>query len=282
MVTKFKPRVVEEETLREDVPVGDIVLDVGYGRQPNTGHIKKLADDWDDSRAGVVYLSLRDDGTMACLDGWHRVQALREARGSKATIPARVYFDLTVAGEAALYTAFNRDRRALQPIEVFRSRLVAGDARARAIDAVVRRCGLSVNTDPAPGHIAAVRSIEIIYEMGGEDLLGKVLTVLTNAWGNERTTYNGFALFGVAHFLVRYPHCDEGRLVEVISRYRPNEMHAKARQMQQIVAHDARGTAWGRVLLVEYNKRLRRPLPEWQEYIQSPGRKRQSKNGFHA
>lgn len=260
---------VEEDTLRDDIPLNSIFLDVSYGRVPNSRHVQSIAADWDDEKVGVIYLSLRDDGRFACLDGWHRVEAARIAK--VPSIPARVYIDLTVAEEATLYTAFNRDRRKLQAIEIYRSRLAAGEPRARAIQTVLSSLGLSLNTNPNDGHVQAVQAVEAIYAMGAETLLSDVLSILLQAWGRSYKSFNGRALYGTAHFLIRFPDADRSRTISVLQGTTPRGMVTKALTYSEVYHHDSRATGWGRALHGAYNFKLRSgALSEWPQVAYSP------------
>ena len=262
------------ETLRDDVRVGDIFLDDAYGRGCVPAHLARLIREWDRTRVGAVYLSLRPDGSLACLDGWHRVCAARTVEGEDTTLPARVYIDLTVQEEAGLFTSFNKDRKALKPGELFRSRLACGEPEAIAIDTIVRSAGLRVSLDGSPGAgmIQAVSALDSVYTRHGGSALRMVLNILKDAMGTGDGAIQGSVMQGLAEFLLRYrDECDVDRLQMVLSNTSNPKLIGMANYIRSVSLGADMRTALGQGILQLYNTGLRRnQLPEWKRFVYGP------------
>lgn len=256
--------VATQETLRADVKVGDIFLDESYGRLPQKAHVERLVANWDRSRVGVIYLSMRADGRFAVLDGNHRVVACRVAEGDDGALPARVYLDLSVKDEAELFAAFNKDRKALRPAEIFRARLSAGDKSAREIHAIVQSLGYDISWDGRAGSgiVQSVASLEKVYNTYGADMLREVLITLRNTMGAFRAS----TVLGLAAFLVRYRDAmDRARLYAVLESHSFEQWHSTARAVQSMTPAINNSTAFGMALVQLYNTGLRsKHLPPWQ------------------
>src|SRR5258708_7808516 len=65
----------------------------GYARPLREPRVKKLVAEFDPLGVGVLYLSMRDDGSYWIIDGQHRAEAAR--RVGLPGLDAYVYIDLT-------------------------------------------------------------------------------------------------------------------------------------------------------------------------------------------
>ena len=259
-----------EQLLREDVRVGDIILDDSYGRPLSGRNVENLMGKWDRRKVGVIYVSLRSDGRYACLDGWHRVTACRAVEGEDATMPSRVYIDLTIPEEAALFTSFNRDRRALSAGELFRSRLAANEKQAHDIYAIVRDIGLDISFDGRDGEglIQGVATLDHIYRMYGGDMLREVYLTMSGTMGNDSSSLSADVAKGLAAFLVRYGDtADRTKLHDILATNtaRRLKMHAQGIRVEN--PGMTPGIAVGIALLRLYNEaNKKKRLGPWPQY----------------
>lgn len=262
------------ETLRDDVRVKDIFVDWSYGRPLRHANVEKLMRNWDRQRIGAVYLSLREDGTFACLDGWHRVCACRAVEGEMATVPARVYIDLTPTEEAELFSAFNKDRAALTPGELFRSRLSANERQAHEIYDIVKSIDLDISFDGASGKrvIQGVATLDKIYEQYGPDMLREVYLTMAGTLGDDSGSLSSAVAKGLAAFLVRYgEQADRKRVHDILSTSSVPRLKMLASQMKAVTPSIDVVTGIGMGLLQLYNTGLRsNHLPPWQMKVYSP------------
>jgi hypothetical protein len=81
----------------------------GFGRAVNRRWAKHIAQHWDarDDR-DVIHVSERADGTLAVIDGRHRVAAAVLAE--RIAVPAAIYTGLTLQHEARLCLQLNKPR----------------------------------------------------------------------------------------------------------------------------------------------------------------------------
>lgn len=268
---------IERYTLEEYAPVAKIFVDDAYARALSDTHVQRLVSEWDRDKLGVVYLSLRDDGRYACLDGHHRVTACRIVEGEDARIPARVYIDLSVEQEAELFDAYNRIRRRPTPNQTLKARIAYGDRTALSVQAIVQQCGLTISFDgrPGKGTLKAVAALEAAYLQHGHAMLQDVLVTLRRGWGGDGAEITGTSIKGLAAFLLRYNGaCDRARLLTILQANSPTQMLAKANAWRSLSPSMQEFAAWGRALRELYNDGLRsRQLPEWEERRQGEAAK---------
>jgi len=267
------------DTIPETVPVSKMFLDRSYGREPNERHVAMLAGSWDRAKANAVILSLRDDGTYAVLDGWHRVTACREVEGNEALLPALVYIDLTLHREAELFVAFNRDKRKLNAAEIFRAELAEGNSDAKDIYKLVTGLDLDISWNGAPGEnlLVAVGALKFVASQFGLDMLREVLLTIRNTQGTHSSSFANDMMLGLAGFLSRYGDlCDRTRLFAVLSQHSPGQVRSLAHTIQAASPGTAPRNATGMAFLQMYNHGLRtKHLPAWQTYAFSRPETRQ-------
>lgn len=261
--------------LRDDVKVGDIFLDDSYGR-PLRKALDKMIVSWDRSKTGVIYLSLRPDGRYACLDGWHRVSACRATEGEDAALPARVYIDLSLEEEAALFTAFNRDRKALSAGELFRSRLTANEKQAHDIYHIVRDIGLDISFDGRDGEglIQGVKTLDQIYERYGGDMLREVYVTMAGVIGTHSADIHADVAKGLAAFLLRYGgKAERKRLHDILATNSSQRLRMHANGIRAEAPGINLSTAVGMALLRLYNDGMRKNrLAPWQTTVYVKGK----------
>lgn len=252
----------------------DVFLDESYGRQPRPAKVKRFVQEWNQDKAGVILVSKREEGGYACLDGNTRTTACRKKNGPKSSLPALIYYGLSVKEEAELWVAYNKDRTQPIPAEVFVARLAAGDRRAKAIEATLSNLGLAIASAPGKTHIRCVRAVERLHEFDGGITLERVMGIFKEAWSGEgaRDIYREAAVHGLGLFLLRYDVSDK-EVIRILQREGPLGMRGEMYRMRQLTAGDV-GVSWGRAFKEKYNwKRKSGRLHEWPEYVYTPGGK---------
>lgn len=208
----------------EDVPVGDILIDPMYQRPFNALWARRLAENFDPLKFGTLALSLREDLRYYAIAGQHRVAAALKAVGPEWKAPSRVYVGLTPEQEAAMYTAYDAERRLQSTPELWRADTAAGKQVVTNINRLLAQYGLEPNLErgrgQANGKVIALASLRNLYESGGESLLNDVLWVLCSRWGTSHTAYTRPFLDGFGHFLRRHRQdINLARLVERLHDY---------------------------------------------------------------
>ncbi len=258
---------VRHDTLDERVPIKVMFADPSYSRPIDRSFVTKLARGWDRSKAGVVYLSLRADGRYAIIDGCHRVEACKLAEGGDAVLPARVFIDLSLGQEAALWDACNRYRRRPRQTDVFRARLVAGDEAATRIAQAVKQAGLKLDLDSRQhgASIVAVTALEQAHQRLGDHGLVIVLGILREAFEDDERGYQAPAIDGLSMVWSRYGSTiNRGRLIEALRRVGATRLLTLAHEYRAVHLGMPVAGAWARVAVLQYNRGLRsNVLPEW-------------------
>lgn len=262
---------MDSNTLFETVPTNKMFV-AKYGRPLMVAKVQAMARQFDKDAVGTVYLSLRNTGDYAILDGQHRVAAAN-LKGIHE-LPARVFIDLTYAQEAALYVKFATVNQQ-SPLDKFKARVEARDATALDILEVLDSCGgLFISYSGSVDHgIQAVSLLESLYKRGGRGHLRHVLTTIYRTWQGTPKAYTHPILQGISAFLLRYEgltteddgvKLDWSRLVQALAHMTPEGLVAKGTQLQGLMSKEKAASAVGQIILHEYNKGLKKyKLPEW-------------------
>lgn len=191
------------------LPAKELQCDPRVQREVRATWVKRLTSEWS-GFDGPVHVSIRDDGFMSVVDGWHRVLAFREQPGFNGDkIFCQVYKHLTVQEEAALFRKLNT-RAQVSQLDDFRVAITAGDVEAVAINGIIESLGLSVGIG-GDGQIAAVMALKNVYRgarivarrENGEPLRA-ALRMLLNAWGKQRAALEGNLISGAGYVVLRH------------------------------------------------------------------------------
>ncbi len=203
---------------QKSVSLDAVIVDQRVQRTegPDQRRVDKMASMFNPDALGVLILSEREDGTLVCLDGMHRCLSARKA-GHTALMESKVFTGLTLPEEASLFLLYN-DKKDPSAVSKFNARVVAGDPVAQEIDRIVRSHGWKVSVSTHPGCINAINKAENVYRTGagsvanGEhpDILDRVLSIITAAWGYDQHGVHQAMLAGVAQVIGTVRH--DGRL----------------------------------------------------------------------
>jgi hypothetical protein len=270
---------VREETLLEWVPLSQMFADPGYTRPISRAHCARLQSNFTMKAVGAVYLSLRETGQYAILDGNHRVAAARAAQ--IAELPAQVFLYLSYQEEAALYAQFGVVKKQ-SPADRFRARIEMGERVALEIAGLLARHGLEVGYKGGdPGKVRAVASLDRIYLQHGPAVLDGTLGTIKAVWGGDPQAYTSWSLDGLAAFWFRYHAHGRFKIRRLCKRL--HETGIKALNHRALMIKGALSSvtalrgAWGRAVWDIYNAGLKRDarLPEWSDHVMSDvGRER--------
>lgn len=260
-------------TLRSGVRVDQITIDPVVQRVEGVDQrrIDRMAAAFDPDALGLLILSERDDGTLACLDGMHRCALIRQV-GWTGTVDARVFTGLSRAEECSLFLLYN-DKKDPSAVTKFQKRVLAGDEVAVDIDRIVTAQGWTVGPHTATqGVIVAAGAIERAYESATgalpkgahPEVLARTLATVTGAWGRDPDGVQQTLIGGVSQLYGRFGDAvDTTKLVREMQGTQPHALLGKAR-----VLKDAQGgtvaAALAKSLVGLHNSRRRSNLlPEW-------------------
>lgn len=164
--------------------------------------IGRIAKDWDWDLCQPLVTVRREDGDLYVIDGQHRLMAAKQ-RGDIDQLPVVIVNLPSAESEAQLFVAFNRNRRPLKPLDIWKAALAAGDAEAKAINATLQKYGLSIysssnNTKLPAGAITNVGGVQKIYRDQGAEQFTAVCAVVSAAFGHEGLQYSATLFNGVA------------------------------------------------------------------------------------
>jgi hypothetical protein len=172
----------------EVVSIEWINVDSAYQRDLRHDLVNEIARGWDIVKAGPILLSVREDGTLWCVDGQHRLAGAQQAGESEMF--AHVVHGLTQAQEAELRLARNV-RRGDTIAEKFRTRLVMGDPKAHQIIELIAQQHTQVNLVPNSAHgINAIATVELLYDIDGTGVwLVRTLRAIREAYSEGEDFY---------------------------------------------------------------------------------------------
>lgn len=203
MSTMNQKRVVQQGAV-EYVRLGSMAVPADAQREFKQRWSDKILAEFDLDRFGLPVVSERR-GTYYILDGQHRVDAMRRWLGDgweDQRIECRVFHDLTEREEADFFDRLN-DVLPVTTYERFRIRVNAGREAETRIKKVVEAQGLNISKGRAKsGAVCAVGTLRKVYVRAGEDVLGRSLRIIRDAFGDAG--FESPVIDGVAHLCQRY------------------------------------------------------------------------------
>lgn len=243
------------------LPIKDLSMDEGYQRRLGSYRLQQIANHYDPKYAGVIYVNLRDDGRLFVVDGQHRVVAAGMA--GHTSMLAYVWVGLTQAEEADMFDKVNCHRGPVPALDRFRARLMAGEKKARMIQAAIDASGVTVPMRSAQGGkgapkntFVAITAAETVWDHdGGAEMLTRVLSILSHTFDGDSAALSSNALRGLAFFLNRYGQ--KADINRVIDRMKTVGYDAIARDARVLAEHGGLSArdSWMRAIRKAYNWR---------------------------
>ena len=250
----------------ELVPIKDLVSNQEYQRALSMNHVKKAVEDFDLNQINPIKVSRRD-GVYYVFNGQHTAEIIAMVSGSRDTpVWCMIYDDLEYVEEADIFANQMKNVKALQPCEIFKANCEAGNDKALIIKGLVESYDLKINSAATPGTIAAVSTLEKIYDRYGYNVLNRVLNLIIITWEGENKSYASNILNGVTRLVVAY----EDKLKDEVFKDKLGAMSIKELSR---TAKERRAGALGyaEVMLLAYNKRNKAPLI-WQKLYSGAGK----------
>lgn len=242
--------------------VSALVVDPRVQRSLDTRRVARIADTLNLDAIGVITVSARDNGDYAVIDGQHRTAALREAGHGNGKAMCRVFAGLTLAEEAEMFRLLNNTAKP-QYIDLFRVRVIEGDADAVDMARTLKRHGWKVLAGNGAGCFTAVAAFERIYNLDGE-AAERTIATITRAWGRDAHNADGRLVEGIGLVYVRYgAAADSDDLIERLARFSGGSgaLLGRARGLRDLVGSTV-PRAVAEIVVEEYNRRRKtRALP---------------------
>ena len=140
-----------------------------------------------------LLVGLRSNGDLMCVDGQHRLAVLKKL--GVPSYPCDIFNSRGKAHEAQVFRVCNKNRRGINPCEMFRACLEEGDPQSVAINKILKKYGLKIG-----GQLKAVRAIQQIYEMDNGYILDDTLSSIMDGWEGfpDSDRFKEVCLYGAA------------------------------------------------------------------------------------
>jgi hypothetical protein len=249
------------------LPVSQLSTDVRVNTRPvDENWVGARVESFDPDAMGALVVSMRPDGQFVVLDGQHRAELARRAKGPDFEVVCVVHEGLSLNTEAALFRALNSARK-VTPMQKFLARITEGEPSAARILAIAHESGWEIDGRQAQRRINAVNSLDKIFaDDNGAATLEAVISVVTAAWGHVPDAVHHHILSGLGLVLRHHPTVALDDLVSKLAAFPggPRGIVGDARGRR--VRHRGSTTAGVAAAIVDvYNQRRRgaNRLPDW-------------------
>lgn len=229
------------------LPIAELVVDTTYQRTTTSARSRKLIDriaagfKWAHFQA--IIATPLGKGKFAIVDGQHRVEAAK--RRGLARVPAVVIDALGAAEAAEAFIAANRDRVAVNPLQIHVAALAARDPDALRVRRVCEAAGVRLLRYPVqakqmkPGETMALGAIRRTIAEAGEDAAAAALRLVARAARAQGGTIRAAIIRAVA-ILRGQGGTPDGAIVKVLAAASPAGL-----QLAALERANAKGLAAG-------------------------------------
>lgn len=246
------------QKLTSKVKPNDLLIDRSYQRETVDAKVNSIIRNFNAKAIGVVTLSIRENGDLYIIDGAHRVEAMKRMNMGSFDLNAIVYFNLTVKDEAELFVLLNDNRTKPKRSDLHKAAAASGDVDAIEIENLLRNLNLSIGNKPGDGIVRAIGTVHKVHARIGKNNLEKVLTILSDAYGQNSSGYQADLLKAVAMILVKCNNVDGKRLAKTMAGLGdPNYIVSKAGSASANSVPFAKVMTIALMIVDSYNSRLR-------------------------
>ncbi len=201
------------------VTIGEMFVDYTYQRKPLDKKIKRIVKNFDPNLLGVITCSMREDNSLAIIDGSHRYHAMIAMGMTKTSVNALVYFGLSIEDEAYIFALTNKEHTKPTPSQIFKAGIVSGDSIVVGINSIIEKVGADISEGPGKNKVRAVSTLRKVYNNAGADVLTKTLETLRDAFPNDNESFHGQLVSAIGCIYHRYGKIvDQKRLTQQLSR----------------------------------------------------------------
>lgn len=251
----------------EYIPISRLLVDSNVQRERSEHRVTRIADNFSEDALGTVTVSRRANGSYHIIDGQHRTEAARLARGESFPMPCRVFHGLSIEAEARMFRLLN-DTVKVDALPLFHVRVVEGESVAVHIAGIADENGwkIATRTSGAAGYLHCVAALERLYRRDPE-ALSKALATVIRAWGTEPPSGDGRLIEGIGLVYHRYGTAvDVSELVPKLAGYPggPGKLLGAARGLRELIRGVSLIQGVAEIVVEVYNKSRRtRALPSW-------------------
>lgn len=243
------------------IPIHELIVDHTYQRLPSQRRVAEMATRFDPLLLGRLFVSQRSDGSLAVIDGQHRLEMLRTLYPeSDIAVPCIVYVGLSIEAEAELFWKMQKMRRSVSAAEQFVARLASNEDKAKRIFAAMTEANCRLISYQVGMHrmpfrsTRAIRAIEDVYDAIGAAGLVRTLTLLGDAWEDEPDVFRSEHVLGIGALLRQFPEIDDHRIVVKLRDASPSAVRRAANAYANEIDRGRGGKAFAKAVLALYNK----------------------------
>ena len=240
------------------VKLSDMRCDMSYQRTPNDKWVRDIYEKWDDMKANIVDLSLRDDGKYYVINGNHT--RLAAVKAGKTELPCRVYTNLNVEDEARLFTELNSEQKKPKYAEILRAKVAAGSQPETSYIKALDDLGIPYTYNQSSGRRVKCHSALLsIFKKTSIDLMRRALKVANDAADGRDVFYQNGYFPGICSLIVNHPEVDDVRLITLINKTTSSKvMEIADRYKRAVTTGSMSATLYFRKAYIDiYNKGLR-------------------------
>lgn len=247
-----------DKTRFEQLPVSQLNICEAYQRRVFRSAVNRIKRKFDPAALGHIVVGCRKDGSYWVIDGQQRLTAVRELGHKK--VSCCILPSAGSADEARIFRIINGGRKNITSNELFVAAVESGDTQSVAILACLERCGFSFHPNSGGGlrgynKLRNVTPLIRMFEVGGSELIERVLRVVTKAWKNEEQPTSAVVLNGLTRFFQKFPKAEDQRVASVLSKLSPESLIRHSNDARLLMGGN-RDVVVCNAIVANYNKRL--------------------------
>lgn len=212
---------VTVSSLNSEIKVKDLFIDLSYQRIPNERKVITIVNNFNPDAIGVLICSMREDGTIAVIDGGHRVAALRMLNKENSNVNCLVYFGLSLEEEAQIFTKMNDNRTKPKTGDIFKSKVIGGDKDAIEINDILNKFNLNISNKPSNNSIRAIGTLSSTYKKYGRSVIVSTIDTIIKSFGSHSSSMTDSAILSISKIYATYDikSINQTRLINVLISY---------------------------------------------------------------
>lgn len=249
-------------------------IDDAYQRSLNLQRCRKIAREFDSALFTPINVGEREDGSLYCYDGMHRVQSALIAGIER--IPALVLRGTTRSTEARLFAAQNSRNNVAESAKI-NAEAIGEDALSMQTVALLAEFGLRLSKtgSSADGVVACAKVLRSMYEKAGPQITRRVCKLRADLFGNQAASMSSFVWEACYRLCCAFSDTDWERS-NLVLRVRNDGLEALTLKARALCSTDRAynpnlGVGLARAIVDSYNARRREQYRLSREKIVSSG-----------
>lgn len=225
-----------------------------YQKRIRESKVKNIVENFDQSKLGVIHVSMRNDGSHWIFDGQHRVEALR--RLGWEFVLCLVFQNMKYEEEASAFVGHHDSSRPTK-LEEHYARLEAQDPVALEIQAILDSLDIEAANGRYKNKITfhSIGTVYEVFEKNGGSKLFEVLFIIKESFEGDPSSFNMNMIKGIRDVLVDYDtKVDKKWLVKNLRKTTSNNINIKANGIRDVYGFSKRESQ-KMAIIQQYNHR---------------------------